>query len=140
MKAKKFKIRLQTPKQTLDEFEKTWTLMQIGPNGKRTRVAQEHDGDLVLYFSDLSLVSKVLSAERLRLIQMVQEKKPTSVNQLATMLGRSQANVLKDVHYLAELGILDLKKIKIEGKKAESMQPQFRWTGFDIDLVKKKAS
>ena len=73
------------------------------------------------------MVSKVLSAERLRLIQMVQEKKPASVNQLATILGRAQSNVHKDVPYLAELGILELRKVGNEGRKTASMRP--RWLG-----------
>jgi hypothetical protein len=54
MKAKKFKFKLQTPRATLDEFEKTWELIQSG-NGKS--VLGDSD-DLVLYFSDLSMVSK----------------------------------------------------------------------------------
>ncbi len=134
MKARKFKIKLQTAKASLDEFEKSWELISSGKN------KAEQDDDMVLYFSDLAMVSKVLSAERLRLIQMVQEKKPASVNQLATMLGRAQANVHKDVHYLAELGILELRKVRNEGRKTDSMRPRFRWAGFEIDLAKKKVS
>ncbi len=134
MKARKFKIRLQTPKATLDEFEKSWELIASG-KGKA-----EQDDDMVLYFSDLAMVSKVLSSERLRLIQTIQEKKPASVNQLATMLDRAQANVHKDVHYLAELGILELRKLRSEGGKTGSVRPRFRWSGFEIDLAKKKIS
>ena len=51
------------------------------------------------------------------------------------LLDRAQANVHKDVHYLARLGILDLKRIKIPGKKTETVQPRCRWSGFDIDLA-----
>lgn len=134
MKAKRFKIRLQTPAQTLDEFEKTWELIS-----SRKKHDIEQDDDLVLYFTDLSMVSKVLSPERLRLIQVIQERRPESVNQLASMLGRAQANVHKDVHYLSELGILELKRVK-KAKGPDSVQPKCRWTGFDIDLSKKKAS
>jgi predicted transcriptional regulator len=134
VKAKKFKIRLQSPKTTLDEFEKTWKLIAAG-KGK----SGLEENELVLYFSDLSMISKVLSPERLRLIQTVQEKKPESVNQLAILLGRAQANVHKDVHYLKELGILELKKRRQRGK-TESVQPRFTWAGFDIELAKRKAS
>ena len=127
MIAKKFKIRLQTLNSTLDQFESDWK--NIG-DGKKPLLAE----DAVLYFADLGMVSKVLSQERLRLIQMVREKSPTSVNELAHLLERAQANVHRDVHYLAELGILELKRIKVEGK-AESVQPEFKWSGFDIDLA-----
>ncbi len=127
MKLKKFKIKIQTSKQTLDEFEKTWKIISVN-KGNRTK----SDDDIVLCFADLSMVSKVLSTERLRIIQTIRKNKPTSVNQLAQMLERSQANVHKDVHYLAKLGILDLKKIRKPGKKSESIQPEFNWDGFDI--------
>ena len=133
MKAQKFKIKLQSPKTSLDEFEKSWELIASGKKA-------EQDEDMVLYFSDLAMVSKVLSAERLRLIQMVQEKKPASVNQLATLLGRAQANVHKDVHYLAELGILELRKVHKGGRKTDAVQPRFKWAGFEIELAKKKVS
>lgn len=134
MRARRFKIRLKSTREALNEFEKTWELIVSGKKGEL-----HQDDDLVLYFSDLAMVSKVLSPERLRLIQVIQENKPASVNRLATMLGRAQANVHKDVHYLSELGILELKKIK-SPKGPTAMQPRCPWTGFDIDLSSKKAS
>jgi predicted transcriptional regulator len=128
MKAKKFRIKIQTARETLNEFERTWELLS---SGKKLPI----DDDVALCFSDLGMVSKVLSSERLRLIQMVREKKPKSVNELASLLERSQTNVHKDVHYLADLGILDLKRVKIRGSKAEAVQPTCKWSGFDIDLA-----
>lgn len=125
MKAKKFKIRFQTLNQTLDQFEDDWHAVGAGKKPKLS--------EAVLYFSDLGMVSKVLSQERLRLIQMIREKKPKSVNELAQMLERAQANVHRDVHYLAELGILELTRIKEDGK-AEAVRPEFNWSGFDIDM------
>jgi len=125
MKAKKFKIRLQTLGQTLDQFEDDWHAIEKGKKPKLTGA--------VLYFADLGMVSKVLSQERLRLIQMIREKKPRSVNELAGLLERAQANVHRDVHYLAELGILELTRIKEDGK-AEVVRPEFKWSGFDIEM------
>ncbi len=125
MKAKKFKIKLQSLKQTLDQFEKDWK--RVGDRKK------PHLSDAVLYFTDLGMISKVLSQERLRLIQMIRERKPKSVNELAQFLGRAQANVHRDVHHLAELGILDLTRVKTEGK-AQVVRPEFKWAGFDIEL------
>jgi predicted transcriptional regulator len=128
MRAKKFKIRLQPMKHTLDQFKEDWKAIEKGSAPKL--VAKEP----VLLFSDLGMVSKVLSQERLRLIQMIREKHPASVSELAVMLGRAQANVHRDVHYLAELGILELKRIKEEGKP-EAVQPEFNWSGFDIEMA-----
>ena len=48
------------------------------------------------------------------------------------MLGRAQSNVQKDVHELAELGILELERSVKKGQKKETVQPKFEWDGFDI--------
>ena len=125
MKTKKFKIIIQTPKKTLDEVEKTFKLMSA-------RKTKDKDDSLTLCFSDFSMSPKVLSAERLKLLRTIREEKPTSVNQLAKLLGRSQQNVHKDVHYLADLGIIDLKRTRKNGSKRESVEPQFNWDGFDV--------
>lgn len=64
-------------------------------------------GELVLSFTYVSQLTKVLSLERLRLCQVVRDKKPSSINQLAKLLGRdTQSNIQKDVHESAALGIL----------------------------------
>jgi predicted transcriptional regulator len=123
MKTKKNKIKVQISKETLDQFMK---------DGARTSSDKD---DLVLYFPNWEMVWKILSRKILQIIEVVRKEKPDSINELAKLLGRAQANVHKDVHYLAKLGILDLKKVKTPGKKAETVQPRCRWSGFDIDLA-----
>ncbi len=132
MKPRKFRIAIQSPKKTLDDFEKTWKRIE-------SKTSKQDDADdVVLYFSDSSQIAKILSPERLRLIQMIQDEKPLSVTKLAQLLDRAQANVQRDVTFLAGLGILDLKKKK--SLKNDLVQPQFNWSGFDIDLTKRRAS
>lgn len=125
MKTRKFKIVIQPPQKTLDDAEKTFKLMA----GKKIRHKED---SLTLCFSDFSMVPKVLSAERLKLLRTIKKDKPSSVNQLAKLLGRSQQNVHKDVHYLADLGIIDLKRARKNGSKKESVEPRFNWDGFDV--------
>ena len=125
MKTRKFRIIIQSPKKTLDEAEKTFKLMSA-------RKSKSKGDSLTLCFSDFSMIPKVLSAERLKLLRTIKEHNPSSVNQLAKLLGRSQQNVHKDVHYLAELGIIELKKTRKNGSKKESVQPEFNWDGFDV--------
>ncbi len=123
MKTRKFKILIQPVKKTLDDFEKTWKRVSKRRSGGTT--------EIILCFRDLSMVSKVLSPERLRLLQTVRERRPISVNQLSLFLGRTQANVHKDVHFLSKLGILELARHK-KGRSKISLEPQFKWDGFDI--------
>jgi predicted transcriptional regulator len=54
-------------------------------------------------------VAKILTNERIRLLQMVREKNPESISELASLLDRSQSNVSNDVKYLEGIGLLELE-------------------------------
>jgi predicted transcriptional regulator len=66
------------------------------------------------------------------MIQMIREKRPDSIYHLAKLLGRTTANVQRDVRELADLGIIELKKAKKKGQKREVVTPEYNWDGFDI--------
>ena len=127
MKARRFKVKIQSFDQTGEEFVKAWKMAEKGKS-------YEKDYDLVLGFPDLTWISKVLSPERVRIIQTVRDKKPESIRQLAKMLGRAQQNVQKDVQELSEFGILELKRTHKKGQKREAIQPEYKWDGFDIAI------
>ena len=125
MKAKRFKVKIQNFEQTKQEFLKAWKMAEKGKDS-------ESGYDLVLAFPDLSWISKVLSPERVRMIQTIRDKKPESIRQLSKLLNRAQQNVQRDVQELAQLGIIELKKTHKKGQKRESIQPEYNWDGFDI--------
>lgn len=125
MKAKRFKVKIMSLEQSGKEFVKAWKMTEKGE-------AYERDYDMVLTFPDLAWIAKVLSPERVRLIQTIRDKKPTSIRQLAKLLDRAQQNVQRDVQELADLGIVELKRVRKKGQKRESLQPEFNWDGFDI--------
>jgi len=125
MKIRKFKIKVQDSSQFREDVIKTWKAAE-------KRKSREDGYDLVLSFPDISWLSKIFGAERIRLIQAVRDQKPESLYQLAKMLGRALPNVHRDVHELAEYGIIELKKCRKKGQKRESLQPEYNWDGFDI--------
>ncbi len=55
-------------------------------------------------------VAKILTNERIRLLQMIREKKPESISELARLLNRSQSNVSNDIKYLEGIGLLELEE------------------------------
>ena len=129
MKARKFKIRTQPLSQTLDEFEGSFNKM----SRKGSKRSVKREDELVLGFESFEMLSKILTPERLKLIKTVRESKPASVSELARLLGRAQANVHKDVHFLAELGILTLRSsLKSGGRGKPAARPSFDFDGFDI--------
>ena len=125
MKVRKFKIKVQDSSQFREDIIKTWKAAE-------NRKPREDSYDLVLSFPDISWLSKIFGAERIRLIQAIRDKKPESLYQLAILLGRSLPNVHRDVHELADFGIIELKKNRKKGQKRESLQPEYNWDGFDI--------
>ncbi|MGK5084663.1 hypothetical protein WDW37_15310 [Bdellovibrionota bacterium FG-1] len=132
MNAGKLKIRFQTLDQTFGDFKEDWKAVEKG--GKPSKCGTTASPLLMM---DYSMFPKVFSTERLRIIHTIQEKRPTSVSELAQILEREQANVHRDVHFLAELGILELTRVKEEGKP-EAVRPEFKWAGFDIEMESKK--
>ena len=125
MKLRKFKIKVQSSAQFRDDVIKTWRAAE-------SRKLREDGYDLVLSFPDISWLPKIFGAERIRLIQAVRDQKPESIYQLAKLLGRALPNVHRDIHELAEYGIIELKKTKKKGQKRESLYPTYNWDGFDI--------
>ncbi|AKB26592.1 hypothetical protein MSMTP_3123 [Methanosarcina sp. MTP4] len=57
-------------------------------------------------------VAKILTNERIRLLQVIREKKPESISELAHFLNRRQPNVSNDIKYLEGSGLLELEEKK----------------------------
>lgn len=127
MKTKKFKIKIQTMNDFKNDFKKAWRAAEGGLNLKS-------EYDLTLSFQDIASLSRVFSPERMRMIQIIKEKKPVSIRELARMLERAQPNVQKDIQDLVALGIVQLKKVKTKGQKQESLQPSCPWDEFDVAI------
>ncbi|HJH31830.1 MAG TPA: ArsR family transcriptional regulator [Methanosarcinaceae archaeon] len=62
-------------------------------------------------------IGKILTRERLRLLQIIREKRPESISELARMLKRKQSNVHNDLTFLKGVGLLELKEGKNHVKK-----------------------
>lgn len=69
-----------------------------------------------VYFENLETMRKAFTEERLRILRVIKKQHPASIYELAKLLGRNLKNVSDDVHYLADLGLIDLEKTK-EGRE-----------------------
>lgn len=70
----------------------------------------------VIYFSSFEEMSKVLTPSRVEILNAIKSENPKSVYELAKILDKDQANVLKDVRVLEDYGFLDVEKIKDGGR------------------------
>ena len=131
MKVRKFKIKIDPPGTTAAERFKEESLEDWNRLKKGKSVA-DAEYDIVLSFPDISYLSKVVSPERVRIYQTIKNKNPSSIYELSKMLGRSLSNVQRDVHELANMGIIELKKTRKKGQKRVILCPLYNWDGFDI--------
>jgi predicted transcriptional regulator len=66
----------------------------------------------VISFESLKTMRKFITDERLRILKSIKKNKPESIYALAKLLKRDTKNVSDDVHYLSELGLIEIKKTK----------------------------
>lgn len=66
----------------------------------------------VISFESLKAMRKFITDERLRILKAIKKYSPHSIYELAKILKRDAKNVSDDVHYLAELGLVEIEKIK----------------------------
>ncbi|MDD5434043.1 MAG: hypothetical protein PH343_01305 [Nitrospira sp.] len=107
MKVKNIIIRIKSLEEILDEAKGVMTAI-----GKGEKV-EKHKG---VSFADIDTMQKILTKERLRILKTIKHKNPKSIYELAKILGRDIKNTYNDVQYLADMGFIELKKVK-EGRE-----------------------
>jgi predicted transcriptional regulator len=70
-------------------------------------------------FESLKTMRKFITDERLRILKAVKEYNPGSIYELAKLLKKDTKNVSDDVHYLSELGLIEIKKAKDKRHKTK---------------------
>ncbi|MCX6771041.1 MAG: hypothetical protein NTX79_03225 [Candidatus Micrarchaeota archaeon] len=79
-----------------------------------SRVPQKEDR--IIYVESLDAARKLMTRERLRMLSVVKEKKPSSLYQLAAELGKDIKTVHTDATMLSDFGLLSLEKHKEGGR------------------------
>ncbi|MCM2359157.1 MAG: hypothetical protein NDI77_13490 [Geobacteraceae bacterium] len=103
MKAKKVNIGIKSVEEALDDFVKAGEALERGEKVKPVKG---------IYFTNLDAFRKVLTQKRLELLHIIKTEHPESITQLARLAGRDVTNVADDVKYLAEVGLVEMKKEK----------------------------
>lgn len=109
MKVKNVTVRIKSLE---DVFEEAKDVMKRLEKGEKVK---KHEG---ISFENLDVMRKVLTEERLRILKTIKKEHPTSIYQLAKILGRDMKNTFDDVQYLAQAGFIELKKTK-EGREKQ---------------------
>lgn len=107
MRVRNIKIAIKSDAELFNEIKEMCEKLESGEKVKK------HEGVL---FKDIETMRKVLTEERLRILKTIKKEHPPSIYKLAKILKRDIKNTFDDVQYLAEVGLLELKKTK-EGRE-----------------------
>ena len=95
---RKIEVGVGSLSEALDRFERTWA-------GARKRAGRA--AEIRLTFESLPVLLKNLTPARWKLLEAAKRSGPTSINELARLLGRNYKNVHTDVTRLVELGLIE---------------------------------
>lgn len=103
MKVRNIKIAIKSDKELYNEVKEVWEKLEKGEKVKK------HEG---VSFESLEAMRKVLTKERLRILKTIKKELPSSIYELAKLLKRDVKNTFNDVQFLAQAGLIELKKTK----------------------------
>jgi len=109
MRVKNVTIGIKSIEETLKDARDVMEKLERGEKVKKKKAG--------IYFESLEVMRKAMTHEKLKILRAIKEKHPASIYELAKLLSRNLKNVSDDVHYLAELGLIELEKGKSNGRE-----------------------
>jgi predicted transcriptional regulator len=103
MRVKNIKVAIKGENELLNEVKEVWGKLEKGEKIKK------HEA---IYFESLDAMRRILTEERLRMLKVIKKDHPASIYKLSKMLKRDVKNTFDDVQFLAEAGLVELKKTK----------------------------
>jgi predicted transcriptional regulator len=103
MRIKKVKIEIKSLNESLKEAGEVFEKLSRGEHVKKKTA---------IYFSNVKDMRKILTEKRLQLLKTIKDKRPASVYVLAKSVNRDIKNVLQDLAYLQEMGLVDITETK----------------------------
>ena len=107
MKVRDVRVSIRSKEDLVKEVKGVWKKLEKGGPIKR------HEG---ISFENTEAMRKILSEERLRILKTIKKEHPKSIYELAKLLGRDIKNTFDDVQFLAQIGLIELKKTR-EGRE-----------------------
>jgi predicted transcriptional regulator len=103
MKIKRVRIEIKGLDEALKEAGEVFEKLSRGEHVQKKEA---------VYFSNLREMRKVLTEKRMELLKTIKDKKPASVYELAKILHRDIKNVLQDITYLQEVGLVNVTETR----------------------------
>jgi len=107
MSVRDVRVSIKTKEDLFNEIKGVWGKLEKGEKVKK------HEG---ISFENIEAMRKILSEERFRILRTIKKEHPKSIYELAKLLNRDIKNTFDDVQFLAQIGLIELKKTK-EGRE-----------------------
>lgn len=108
MKIKNVRLEIQAEEEFISEVKRDLKKIAKGESVKNRST---------ISFESLKAMRKFITDERLKILKIIRKYHPGSIYELAKILKRDTKNVSDDVHYLAELGLIEIEKGKSNGRE-----------------------
>lgn len=109
MRVKNVTIGIKSIEEVLESAKEVMKKLERGEKVRKKKAG--------IYFESLEVMRKAITPERVKILKVIREKHPESIYELAKLLHRNLKNVSDDVHYLADLGLIELEKGKSNGRE-----------------------
>lgn len=101
MKVKSILVEIKSDKEVFDDLRKTVKSIK---EGKKVQKKES------LVFSDIKQMRSFLTPEKLKLLHLIKEKKPSNIYQLAKLAEKDYATIYKSVQMLQGLGLIEFSE------------------------------
>jgi len=106
----KHKVTMEVVEDGMKAFSK-----RVLSNARKLDRGEPLEGKTVIYFESASDMLRMLTTERVRLMEELREAGPVSITILAGKLGRNKRAVSRDVAAMREAGVLKTKYVSNAG-------------------------
>jgi len=113
MKVKEIKVIIRPLEEDLGEVVEAF---------KKVEGREEFEEEKIVVES-LDVLRKILTPERMRILQVIKNEKPNSIYELAKLLGRDRAAVIRDLEVLQKIGLVKISEEKDEKGRKKPIVP-----------------
>jgi len=122
MKVKEIKIAVRPLDEDREEIVEAFRRVERREEFREEKIVVE----------SLDALRRVLTPERLRILQVIRNRNPSSVYELAKMLGRDRAAVTRDLEVLELLGLVEFEEER-KGKR-KSRRPIVPYDEIEVSI------
>ena len=121
---KKLIISLKTPTQALSSFKKAWSDAQKGKlKNPHYEIAFDNKKDFEKFVKNIDILISI------------QNLKPSSIYELAKMLGKNQSNLNKLISFFEFYGIVKIQEETINNRKVKRPIVDYKRIEFDLEAA-----